>query len=200
MRTRWIVLIVVVAVVLLFVLPIVAFLTLPFMLSQMPRGQTTVWATVSSDPPMFTVEMPANAKRQVATQQGPGGEVTISVHESNDDVATYTACVLKYPGDLDASQGVLDDVLNNAMAQIAGRVLSRRTVLSGEHVGREGMVEFIAGATDDSGGPIAGLTVLRAYCLRDSIVLLTVRLPKEDKSRPAVDSRIARFFDSLKLQ
>jgi hypothetical protein len=29
--------------------------------------------------------------------------------------------------------------------------------------------------------------------------MLGVSLPKKDKDRPAVDARVARFFDSLKL-
>ena len=81
-------------------LPLLAFLTLPAMLSRLPRGETTVWATVSTDPPMFSVEMPAKAKRQVATQDGPGGGVTVTTYESHDEVATYTAGFMPFPADL----------------------------------------------------------------------------------------------------
>ena len=53
---------------------------------------------------------------------------------------------------------------------------------------------------DREGRPIMGLMVWRLYFVRDTVVMLSVSLPKNDRDRPAVDARIARFFDSLKLE
>jgi hypothetical protein len=199
MKTRSIVVIALVAIALLFVLPMVAFLTLPFMLSQMPRGQTTVWATVSSDPPMFTVEMPGKAQRQDVTEEGPGGEVTVTAYQSYDGVATYTAGFIPFPPNRVAPQEILDTLLDNTAAQLKGRALDRKTLSHGEYVGREETVEFMPGVKDQRGRPVVGLQVARVYFVRDAVVMLSVTLSKSDKDRPAMDARIARFFDSLKL-
>jgi hypothetical protein len=62
------------------------------------------------------------------------------------------------------------------------------------------MIEFNPGITNRAGEQIVGVVVWKVYFVRDSILMLTVSLPKNDKDRPGMDRRIARFFDSLKVE
>jgi hypothetical protein len=205
--TLWPVVIAVVAVVLLIVLPMAAFVMLPFFLSQLPRAQTAyVWATVASDPPKFTVEMPANPKRQVVTQEGAQGGVTVTTYESRDDIATYTAGFMPLTPDPKPGmpqkmvEEVLDTMLNGTASQMRGRVLYRKSISLGNYFGREQAFEFNPGIKNRAGEPIVGLMVWKLYLVRDSILMMTVSLPKSDSERQEMDRRIARFFDSLKVE
>jgi hypothetical protein len=206
-KTLWPVVIAIVAVVVLMVLPMATFLMLPFLLSQFPRAQTTTaWATVVSDPPKFTVEMPANPKRQVVTQQGPQGGVTVTTYESRDNIATYTAGFMPITSDPNprmpqkAVQAALDTMLDGTASQMKGRVLYRKSISLGKYPGREQAFEFNSGIRNRAGEPIVGLAVWKFYFVRGSILILTVILPKSDRERQGMDGRIARFFDSLKVE
>jgi hypothetical protein len=201
--TLWPVVIAVVAVVLLIVLPIAAFVMLPFLLSQLPRDQTAyVWATIVSNPPKFTVEMPANPKRQVVAQGG----VTVTTYESRDDIATYTAGFMRLTPDPEPGmprkmvEEVLDTMLDGTASQMKGQVLHRKSISMGKYFGREQTFEFNPGIKNRAGEPIAGLMVWKLYLVRDSILMMTVSLPKSDRDRQGMDGRIARFFDSLKVE
>lgn len=206
--TRSVLVIALVAVALLIALAMGAFLALPFVLSQLPGARTaTPWVTLSSDPVKFTVEMPTNPKRQVVTQPRPDGASTVTTYayESCDDIATYTAGFMPFAPDsgLGMPQNVLDEeldaMLDNIASQMKGRVLYRETISLGQHPGREQAIEFNPGVRNRAGQPIVGWMVWRLYFVRDSIVILSVTLPKSDKDRPGMDARIARFFDSIQV-
>jgi hypothetical protein len=206
---RSVLVVVLVAVVLLIALPMAAFLALPFMLSQLPRAQTaSAWATLSSDPPKFTVDMPANPKRQATTQQSPDGASTVTTYayESHDDIATYTAGFMPFAPDpkvgmpQKVAEEVLDTMLDNTASAMKGQVLYRKSISLGPHFGREQTIEFTPGVKNRAGEPIVGLMVWKLYFVRDSIVMLTVTLPKNAKGRPRMDGRMARFFDSIKVE
>ena len=51
-----------------------------------------------------------------------------------------------------------------------------------------------------AGEPVVGLTVWKLDVVRDSIVMLTVSLPKRERDRPGIDDRLARFFDSIRVE
>ena len=106
---------------------------------------------------------------------------------------------MPFPSNLGSPQEVLDTLLDNSATQLKGRVVDRRTLSLGEYVGRGQTVEFMLGVKDDEDRPVVGLEVWRLYCVRDTVVMLSVSLLEKDKDDPAVDARIARFFDSLKL-
>lgn len=207
--TSWVVAVVLVAAVLFIALPIAAYLALPFLLSHLSRAQTaSAWATVSSDPPKFTGEMPANPKRQVVTQRSPDGESTVTVYtyESRDDIATYTAGFMPFEADpkfampQKAAEEVLDAMLDHMAGALQGHALYRKSISLGPHFGREQTIEFTSGAKNRAGEPIVGLTVWKLYVVRDSIVMLTVSLPKRERDRPGIDDRLARFFDSIRVE
>jgi hypothetical protein len=206
-KTLWPVFIAAVAVVLLMVLPMSAFLLLPLLLPQPAHAPiTTVWATIASEPPKFTVEMPANPKRQVITKKGPQGGVTTTAYESHDDIATYTAGFIPFTPDPNlgmrqkAVERLLDSMLDGTASQMKGHVLYRKSISLGKYLGREQTFEFDPGIKNRVGEPIVGLMVWKLYFVRDSILMLTVSLPKSDCERPGMDGRMSRFFDSLKVE
>jgi hypothetical protein len=61
-------------------------------------------------------------------------------------------------------------------------------------------VEFDPGAKNRAGQPVTGMAVCKTFFVRDSILVLMVILDKNDRDRPGMDARMARFFDSLKPQ
>jgi hypothetical protein len=208
-KTRSVVVVAVVAFLLLLALPVAAFLALPFFVSRLPHAQVNdAWATVSTDPPKFTVEMPGTPKRQVFSQQSPDGKVTVTTitYESGDGIATYTAGFAPSRPDLANAQDeaevakALDSGLDAYAAHVRGQVLYRKTIPLGNYVGREQTVEFNPGARNRSGQPITGMAVCKTFFVRDSILVFMVILDKSDKDRPGMDVRMARFFDSLKVE
>jgi hypothetical protein len=206
-KARSVVVVAVVAFVLLLSLPVAAFLALPFLAPRLPRAEIT-WATVSTDPPKFTVEMPGTPKRQVFSQQSPDGKATVTTitYESGDAIATYTAGFAPSRPDLANTQDAaevtkaLDSGLDAYAAHVRGQVVCRKTISLGDHVGREQTVEFYPGAKNRAGQPVTGMAICKTFFIRDSILVLMVILDKNDKDRPGMDVRMARFFDSLKPQ
>lgn len=184
-----------------------AFLTLPWVMSQFPRSPRDVaWTTVTTDPPKFTVEMPGKFKREEFPQAGPNGETigTTYMYQSGDGIATYMAGFTPCPPEFGTIEDpaeilkTLDIGLDAYAAQVKGQVLDRKTIAAGKHPGREQIVEFDAGVKDRKGQPVTGMAVCRSYFVRDSILVMMIILGKNDRNRPEMEARMARFFDSLK--
>jgi hypothetical protein len=205
-NTRPVVVVAVVAFVLLMVLPMAAFLAVPILFPHTQRNDH--WTTVSTNPPKFVVEMPGAPKRQVVSRQDPDSGVTVTAYsyESYDGIAAYSATFRPLPPDasisLDETAVVktLDAILDEFISRVNGQLLYRKTISLGKDVGREQAVEYNPHATNRAGEPITAKVVARVYLVRDSVLLLTFILDKNDKDPSETDSRMTRFFDSLELE
>jgi hypothetical protein len=201
---------------LLLVLPVAAFLTLRFFIwphnIDHPANvvwttidpTNVVWTTVATDPMKFTVQMPGNPQRQVYPLASPTNSLqkfTTYKYKSGDGIAVYTATFIPMPpwsaGTQDpvAINHSLDSAANATVSEFKGRLIYRKSISCGKYVGCEQAMEF---AAHRAGKPLTAMAISQSYYIRGSIVVLGVNMDKNDRNRPGMDSRIARFFNSLK--
>lgn len=200
--TRTVVIVAGVTAVLLIMLPMTAFLAIPLVMDMLPQSASGgAWATVVSDPPMFSVVMPANATRQEVTQPVPDNRLTMTVRtiESRDDAGEYAVIYVPLPVDRLKTEDLLRTALDDWSNRLRGRVLNRTTISLGQYVGMEQTVEFDTGRKNRTGESIVCAMVCRGYVIRDSLVMFSVIFVDEDKIRAAMVARMARFFDSVKV-
>ena len=186
-----------------------AALALPLLRHRLAASEeSSAWTTVVTDPPKFSIAMPGVPRKQTSLQDSPAGHISFTTFQSSDGTATYSASFIEYPPDWvppandDEAFSMLDKGLDDWMNQFHGCLVSRSSIAVGGYPGREQRFECESPPEGRFGRPIPHVAVAKAIVADNWMAVGNVVLKKEilDRDPKGMETRMARFFDSLTIE